>query len=200
MAEVVSGPLFAAMMDVQEALRKDETARRELEQLMTYLLGACGGATPPSFCAGSLASGEELQATLASMVDILQILSNDDNLTPIFQAISNVATPESDEHPGVADTTIKTLKALTGDEHDRYHVLDTILPRLVTPMDGGAGPAPIEVFIDAIADVHRIDASSQDALSADDYRAVMRSVGDFLTSETRGMEQFYFIVQHRPGQ
>ena len=65
-----------------------------------------------------------------------------------------------DDRPGRrADTTIKVLKALTDDEYDRYHVLDHVLPNLVTPMDDGR-LSPIEVFMDIIADVNRIDAAS----------------------------------------
>ncbi len=197
--EVLSGPLFAAMMDLQEGLRADPAARRELQAFLSYMLGACNAPSPPSFCPQNLAlSGDPLAATMASMVDILQVLSNDDNLAPIFNAVANVATPESDAHPGMADTTIKALTALTEDKYDPYHALDVMLPRLVTPIDGGASPSPIEIFIDTIADVHRIDASSQEPLSPDDYTTILRSVREFLTSETRGMEQFYYIVQNRP--
>ncbi|MEO7331041.1 MAG: hypothetical protein ABI193_20870, partial [Minicystis sp.] len=85
------------------------------------------------------------------------------------------------------------------DKYDRYHLLDVVLPRLVTPI--GSGESPIEVILDTIADVNRIDAAgSADTvpLDDDDYRAMMGTVEEFLTSKTRGLEQFYFIVQNRP--
>ena len=88
---------------------------------------------------------------------------------------------------------------MTGDKYDRYHVLDVVLPRLVTPI--GNGESPIEVILDAIADVNRIDAASPSdtvPIDDDDYRAMMGTVEEFLPSETRGLEQFYFIVQSRP--
>jgi hypothetical protein len=65
-------------------------------------------------------------------------------------------------------------------------------------MDEGAGLSPIEVFIDTIAEVNRIDASSGEPLTAEDYGNMMGSVRDFFTDEHRGLEQFYYIVQRRP--
>ncbi len=186
--QTMSGPMFAAMMDLQEQIRADEGARRELERFLGYILEAAS-------------EGDALQATLASMSDLLQVLADDGSMSPIFQAIATAASPQDDQAgPGCADTTIKMLKAVIDERYDKYHVLDHVLPNLVTPMDDGAGLSPVEVFIDVIADVHRIDASRTDALDDEDYKAIMRSVHEFMTSENRGLEQFYYIVQHRPRQ
>jgi hypothetical protein len=182
----LSGPMFAALMDVQEALRADEPARREVERLLTYLLS-------------SASDNDALQSALASMSDLVQVLGADGELSPIFRAIAGAAAAGDDpEGAGVGDTTVKVLKALTGDEYDKYHVLDHLLPALVTPMDGGQGLSPIEVFMDVIADVNRIDAASDAPLVAEDYKAVMSTMHEFMGSKTRGMEQLYTIVQKRP--
>jgi hypothetical protein len=186
-ATTISGPLFAGLMDVQEELRKDETARRETERLLTYLLSA---SSPDDAFPGAL----------ASFSDLLQVVPDDGNLSPILQAIAVAANGADDKDgPGAADAGLKVLKAMTEDKYDRYHVLDTVLPRLVTPINGGE--TPIEVILDTIADVNRIDAAASSdtvPLDDDDYRAMMGTVEDFLTSKTRGLEQFYFIVQNRP--
>lgn len=184
--ETLSGPLFAAVMDVQEAVRADESARREVERLLTYLL------RPDS-------DNDALQSALASMADLVQVLGADSEMSPIFRSVAGAAGAADDpEGAGVGDTTVKVLKALTSDEYDRYHVLDHVLPALVTPMDGGKGLSPIEVFMDVIADVNRIDAASPAPLVAEDYKAVMGTVHSFMASETRGLEQLYTIVQNRP--
>lgn len=186
LATTLSGPLFAALMDVQEKLRADEPSRREVERLLTYLLKAAS-------------DGEALQSTLASLSDIVQLLADDGNFSPIFNAAATAASPGADKDgPGAADTTIKVLEALTGDEYDRYHLLDTVLPALVTPMDGGKSASPIEVFMDTIAEVNRIDAAGKSPLDTEDYRAIYGTVRDFMTSETRGLEQFYTIMAKRP--
>lgn len=186
LSTTLSGPLFAALMDVQEKLRKDEPSRRGVERLLTYILKASS-------------DGDALQSTLASLSDIVQLLGDDGNFSPIFNAAATAASPGADrDGPGAADTTLEVLKALTGDEHDRYHLLDTVLPALVTPMDGGKGASPIEIFMDTVADVNRIDAAAESPLDTEDYRAIFGTVSDFMTSETRGLEQFYTIMAKRP--
>jgi len=185
MAETLSGPLFASLMDVKEALRAHEPARRELGRLLSYLLD--GVANESSF-----------QATLASLIDILQVVESDDVLAPILKAASAAASPGGDpEGAGAVATAIPVLKALTDDKFDRYHVIDHVMPALVTPMDGGKGPAPVEVILDVIAEVNRIDADAEAPLAPEDYAQVFGTVHDFLTDRTRGLEQFYFIVQNR---
>lgn len=185
LSTTLSGPLFAALMDVQEAVRSDEAARRELETFLGYALTAAS-------------QDDALQATLASMSDLLQVLADDGNLSPIFNAVSTMASPAKDEDgPGAADTTLRALTALIGDDYDRYHVLDTMLPLAVTPMSEGQ-ISPIEILLDTMAEVNRIDASASAPLDPLDYKAIMGTTRDFLTSSTRGLEQFYFIVQNRP--
>lgn len=186
LASTLSGSLFAALMDVQEKLRADEPSRRAVERLLGYILKAS-------------TDGDALQSTLASLSDILQLLADDGNFSPIFNAAATAASPAADKDgPGAADTTLKVLKALTGDEYDRYHILDTVLPALVTPMDGGKGASPIEIFMDTIADVNRLDANDESPLDTGDYKAILGTVHDFMTSETRGLEQFYTIMAKRP--
>jgi hypothetical protein len=185
LATTISGPLFASLVDVQESLRADETARRELERFLGYVLTAAS-------------QDDAFQATLASMSDLLQVLADDDHLSPIFNSIATLASPQHDsEGPGAADTAIRALYALVGDQYDRYHVLDTILPLAVTPMGDGE-LSPVEILLDTVAEVNRIDSAASAPLERTDYKAIMGTVKDFLTSETRGLEQFYFIVQNRP--
>jgi hypothetical protein len=185
-AETISGPLFAASMDVQEALRAHEPSRRELGRFLTYLLDAA-------------ANDASFQSTLASLSDVVQIVANDDVFSPIFQAMAPMANPEGDpDGAGAMFTSMAVMKALTDDRYDPHHVLDHVFPALVTPMDGGQGPAPIEVILDTIADVNRVDAVDPAPLAPADYEYVFGTVRDFLIDETRGLEQLYTIVQNRP--
>ncbi len=191
LATTFSGPMFAALMDVQEALRADEGARKATEQLLVHLLS-------------SAQDPESFQATLASFADILQVLQADGELSPILRAMAPAVSPADDpEGRGAGDAMLAVLQAIVDDEYDPYHVMDHVLPAAVTPMDGGADRAPLEIILDAIADIHRIDAEAEatnNPLGTDDYAAMFTTVHDFLTDDTRGLEQFYFIVQHRPLQ
>ena len=137
------------------------------------------------------------------MSDILQVLADDERLAPVLQAASVAASPNADpDGAGCADTTLRVLKALVDDEYDRYHVMDVALPNLVRPLtdeDGQViGASPLEIIMDAIADVHRIDASSDAPADEADVQAIMGTVRDFLIDDTRGFEQFYTIIRKRP--
>jgi hypothetical protein len=102
--------------------------------------------------------------------------------------------------PGAATLGVDVLKALTSDTYDRYHVINQVLPNLVTPIDNGMNLSPIEIFMDVIADVNRIDSSNSGALAPDDYEAITGTMKSFMTDDTRGMQQLYTIIQKRPGK
>jgi hypothetical protein len=187
LAGVLGRPLFASVVDMSDQLRQNETSRRQLETFLQYVLTTTND------------SGADLQGTLASVSDMLQVLLDDADLSPLLDAGAIGVAPDADpKGPGAASAAIKVLKALTDDTYDRYHVVDQILPLVVTPMDGGTNVSPIEIFMDVIADVNRIDASSQGPFAADDYQGVMHTMNGFMTDQTRGIEQLYTIIQKRP--
>ena len=194
MSDVFSRPVFAAVQDLTDQLNQDEEARRELEKFLSYALL-------------NVSSSEALFGMLASLTDLLQLLPADSDFAPIFNAVAVLAKPRDDaDGPGAADRTLQVLKAMSSDQYDRYHVLDYVLPALVTPMDNGAGPTPLEVIVDAVADIHRADprmsamAEGQPytPLDEQDYLFVMKTIREFFTSDTRGFRQLYYIVQNRP--
>jgi hypothetical protein len=160
-----------------EALRADEGARREAERMLAYLFNPGGAA---------------FEATLSAGADALQVLATDREIEAIVKAVAGVVGPS-----GAAEAGLKLLRAMSSDEYDRYRVTKHVLPNLVKPMKGGAGPAPLEVILDAIAEVNRIDAASSAPLEPADYEAVFRAVRDFTLSETRGLEQIYEILRAR---
>lgn len=189
-AEVLSGPLFASAMDLNESIRLNEPARRELQRFLAYILEASSG-------------DDALQSTLASMSDMMQVLSDDAVLTPILQAAAAAARPADDpDGAGCADRAVNVMKALVDPDYDRYQVLDHVLANLVRPIYDETGTpvglSPMEIFIDTIAEVHRVDASVQGPLGPDDYIYVMGTVRDFFMDDRRGLEQFYTIISERP--
>lgn len=181
LAEALSSPLTASIVDLGEKLRQDSKGRRSLERFLTYLLKEAG-------------TGEALQGTLASMVDVMQVLADDEKLVPIMHAASVALEPDK----GAADTTLATLKALADDAYDKYHVLDHVLANLVAPVESIGNQTPLELFMDVITEVHRADPKDQFApLDPTDYQYIMNVMRDFMLSKTRGLEQIYAIVRKR---
>lgn len=184
LADAISSPLTAAAVDMGEKVRQEPKARRALERFLTYLLQNVG-------------EGTALQGTLASMVDVMQVLADDEKLVPIMRAASVALEPDK----GAADTTLGVLKALASDDYDKYHVMDHVLANLVKPMpdaDGNPGLSPLETFMEVIAEVHRADPTNPAApLDAQDYQYIMNVMREFMLNDTRGLEQIYAIVRKR---
>lgn len=203
-AETFSGPVFGTSMFLLDLMNEDEEARRALEKHLRYLVQEISG-------------NDALVSMLASSADMLQILGDDQNMPPIYNAIATAAAPEAATEggkpaSGTADRVLELLDALTrepvvnGNQQpnpfDPYRIQDRILANLVTPLGGNdQNPTPIEIFLDTFAEVNRFDADlpREEPLTPDDFKLVMGTMRDFLTSKTRGMEQFYEIMRHRDG-
>jgi hypothetical protein len=131
----------------------------------------------------------------------MQVLIDDGDLTPILQASAPGAAPDADPAgAGAADIGIQVLKALTNDTYDPYHVMDYVLPNVVTPIDDGTNLSPIEIYMDVISDVNRVNAADTSAFAPNDYGTIMSTMQGFMVNKTRGMQQLYTIIQDRPKQ
>ncbi len=183
--DVLAGAVFASVADITEAINANESSRRELGRFFSYALT-------------STASVDALAGLLASTSDMMQVLAADGEVAPILNAVSTAANPAGDQDgPGCADQMLQVLDALSSDRYDRYHVLDHVLPALVTPIDGGAGASPLEIVADVLAEVNRADAALETPLNQADYGYVFATMRELFASETRGFEQLYFIVKNR---
>ncbi|MBI3203546.1 MAG: hypothetical protein HYZ29_18555 [Myxococcales bacterium] len=205
-AESVGGAMFGTTMTLMDLINEDEEARRALEKHLRYLVQEAS-------------SNDAMISMLASSADMMQILSDDVNMPAIYNAVATAAAPEEatadgKPAPGTADRVLELLDALTTEPvidgkaqpnpYDPYRFQDRMLANLVTPLDpqNPDSPTPIEIFLDTFAEVNRIDAraSREEPLSPDDLKVVFGTMRDFLTSKTRGMEQFYEIMRHRNGE
>jgi hypothetical protein len=206
MEETVDGPLFAAAMDLTDAIRQNPSGRIQLEQLLTYLLDT--------------ASENEARAiTLGAANDMFQVLEDDANLVPFYHVLAEAARPsvlDSHGNPvqkGVADAQMGLLsriaaRGLTGPagkqvedcgvELDPNQVIATSLKNLVTPMalpGGKAGQTPLDVMLDVVDDVNRAAPLNAAELAAGDYQSIATNLTEFLTDKQRGLEQFYEVVR-----
>jgi hypothetical protein len=198
--ETLGGPAFSTVMHLLELINQDEEARRALETHLKYLLEQAS-------------DGDALHSTLTSMSDMMQIIGDDEKMPLIYNAIAIAAAPENPKPgqqiaPGTADRVLELMHALTLEQgapnpYDPYRVLDRMLVNLFSPIDP-ADPhsqTPIEIFLDTIAEVNRHDADAppDQPLAGADFRFIFATMRDFMTNQTRGMEQFYEIVRHRDG-
>jgi len=211
MVAATGGPSFSGAIAVLDAIRRDQNARTAQEDLLAYL------ADPKQ--ADSVGQVEALAELLTTGHDILQVLRDDTNLTPVYQAFAAAFVPPASNPGGknVIDATTTLLSRLAGHAYDTNgneicskeldpnSVLDVALAHLVTPMPTGSGDAgggatgetPLEVIVDTIADVNRASPSdTTDPLQSADYQNIATEVDEFMTDPERGLEQFYAVVRN----
>ena len=199
--DTLSGPLFAAVQDLAEALRKDTAARVETEKLLTYLVGAP-------------VNDPQRAALLVSLADVVQIASDQTNFVPILHALAPavaLSTVDSSGHAqeGVVDAQLTLLtrassKAfnasnveLCASEVDPNQVITEVLRRATIPVsiNGQVPRTPLELYLDVITDVNRASPDQTDKLKPNDYASIFDQVADFTLSPDHGLEQFYEIVR-----
>lgn len=201
--ETMTGPLMSTGLDMMDAIRTDPEGRRQLGILMQYLLD-------------SASKNDALASVLASTNDLMQLLRDDENLVPLFHVLASAAEATSKDKDGnvrksLADAQMALLAKVSGKYFDRdgkqicsreidpNQVLAVALGNLVTPIKDGdfKGQAPLEVIIDVIADVNRIDPTQpyEGTLEKKDYASVSQNVVEFLTDKERGLEQFYEVIR-----
>jgi hypothetical protein len=199
LADVVGGPTFAATLDVVDAIRADDAARAQLEQLLQYLLD-------PS------SANDARAATMSASADVLQLLDDDTNLVPLYHAAADalgaqVAGPDGTPlRRGLVDAAIELFVRVFAAAHDAQGnevcakevdpngALSIVLSNLVTPA-GPSGSSPVEAMIDAAADVNRAHPDDTGKLAGADYANIAKEVREFCLDPASGLEQMYALVR-----
>lgn len=203
LADIVSGPLFAGVVDLGEAVRKDLGARGELEAFIDYLV------SPQS-------TNAALTSTLLSAHDAVQLLQDETNLQAFYQVVGEALVASTRDargravDKGLVDAQLGLLSRVNGmyidetgtqlcsREIDPNGILVVMLKNLLTPFDGELGVklTPLEVLVDVAADVNKVDPQSPiDKLTNDDYKSIADNVNDFLVNKERGLEQLYEVIR-----
>jgi hypothetical protein len=199
----IGGPTFATAVGVADVIRQDPGARAELEKLLQYLTS-------------SVSNNDALAALLGTTDDIVQVMRDDANLVPLYHVLAAAMQQTTTDAQGklqrsVVDATTTFLSRIAGraydgtnheicaNELDPNGVLTTSLGKLMTPMpgpNGQPGESPLEVILDAIADVNRASPGGTAKLVGTDYANMASEMSDFLLDGTRGLEQFYAVIRN----
>jgi hypothetical protein len=202
--EWMSGPSYAAAVDLLDVVRKDETARRELERLALYLIDDTAVGGQPS----------RLTTSLAAAADSLLFLNGASNLTPIYRMMSTAALPiERDAggrilQRGFVASSVDLLARLyarcvdeTGKtrpdmEVDPHRAFGEVLKRMVMPIESRAdGQSPAELLVSILSDVNRADPSKTDAFQGADFGNIAKELNEFLLDPAQGLEQVYEVIR-----
>lgn len=202
--ETMGGPLMNTAVELMDKVRADDEGKKQMNLLMAYLLDQAS-------------KNDALASMLASANDMVQLLRDDENLVPLFHVVASaMGASERDKNGRITkmslvDAQMSLLARLSGKYYDEKgteicakeidpnQVLAVALGHLVTPVKDGdfKGQTPLEVIMDVIADVNRVDPSQpyEGTLAKEDYASVGENVVDFLTNKERGLEQFYEVIR-----
>jgi hypothetical protein len=190
LAENMSTPLFASILDVTEKIYGNDSARTELGFLLQYF-------------ADQASKNDALSTTVTAAQDLLQVIGDDKNMVPIYHVLGTATAPDGATKRAL-DLMDRVRKVETDPSFSQFaashggrRVLPRIMANAVTPMGTGQ-PTPLEVIMDCVADLHRADpTATQPSFVSGDYGSVAWNVEDFLIDPTRGLEQFYAIIKKR---
>ncbi|MBO6937250.1 MAG: hypothetical protein JJ863_19925 [Deltaproteobacteria bacterium] len=187
----------AAMLNLVDALREDEAATDELSGLVRYLMDEEAGA-------------DAFDNTMIATADLLQLLEDDTNLDPLFQALSTGVSPDAravadgggsvdgsalSSEGSALDETLALLRDIV--DVDERETLPVVLRNLVSLPPETSGETPLEIIIDVVAEVNRARPGIGGAMLADDHAEVLGTAHDYLTDEYRGLERMWDVVQNR---
>lgn len=184
LADTVRGAPVAAATDLLLALDDDAQARVATLSLLAYLLSE-NPATP--------GAPSNLAVTVTAAADLLQAMRADAEVDPILRPLAPMFTPST----GLAARGLRFLDRSRDRDTDR--VLLQVLANLVQRPAGNDPTArePLIVVADAVADTHRERPGQRGPLGPMDVHLMLTNLRDFMADQSRGLEQFYAIVQHR---
>ena len=201
-ALTIGGPTLASVMDLNDAIRTSDPARTSLESLLTYLVDAAS-------------NNDALAGFMASADDMIQVLSDDPNLVPLYHVLATGAAPTTKDaagsvRRGFVDATTGLLGRISGratqgsteicaNELDPDAVMALAMADLVTPMTDSRGhitQTPLEVILDAVADVNRQAPGTPGPVQSADLGNAATELSEFFLDPQRGLEQFYAIVRN----
>jgi hypothetical protein len=194
LADIISGPLAAGLVDLLDIVRQDESARVELGKFASYLLDWVNGAHTVS---------------VMGLVDVLSLLHDHTTVSAALRMASDAARPPVRDASGrilsrgALDAGVIALHRIFNRADatascdgtiDPHGTIPLLLRNLMAPMTVD-GRTPLEAFADAIGDVNRVDPTSSEAYDPADFAKMAHELGDLMLNKERGLEQVYAVIK-----
>ncbi|MBI5518165.1 MAG: hypothetical protein HY909_30620 [Deltaproteobacteria bacterium] len=181
-AATAQGPVFAGALDLTEDLYNDASARGHLTAFLQHMLSETGDNRAPS----------PFAVTITGAADLLQVMRADEDVDPVLRAVAPAFVPST----GTVPVSLRFLDRARSYDTDRV-LLRALANMVQRPSGDPNAQEPLAAIADAISDTHRVEPGTRGALSPEDVLAVLVNLQEFLADRSRGLEQFYYIVQHR---
>jgi hypothetical protein len=180
--DLLTGPMFAGVADFILSLQAAPETREQLELMLSYLVDELS--SDPT-------GDATFRTSVTSAADLLQLAVSDQDIAPLARFAGEAIRQDN----GWLDAQLVFVKKAR--EADQQAALSTMIVHLFDETEPGR--TAIGDVIDGISEVHR-DAPYVELgqrYTADDYRALLRGLADFLDEQKRGLRKFIGIIQDR---
>lgn len=194
--DAIDSPLGASSLRFLQAVQDDAETTEELSRFLEYMV------REDSF-------GDAWRDVLLAVGDMLQVQGDEEAFLPLLHFFAEALAPgildqiatapslrlsDIQSEGSALDATMLLMRR--ANEVDEDDSLSTLLANLVT-LPEGESETPIEVLIDAMAEIYRVDPGAGGPLFRDDYGAILDNATEFLSDEDHGLERIYRVVQER---
>jgi hypothetical protein len=176
--DVLTGPVFAGVADFMLSLQATPETRGQLEQMMQYLVDEASAA-------------QSFATSVTAIADLAQIALDDRDLLPLARVIGEAIRPER----GWLESQLLFVRDARA--ADANQALARMLVNLYA--EHQPGHSGVGDLVDGLSEVLRARPYAElgTPFAADDYRAVLSGVADFLDEEKRGLRKFISIIKSR---
>ncbi len=161
--------------------------------------GAAASSTP---FAGSKRGPGALDQSIAAIVDALGALGDLRDVRALYPILARSLDDLDPQLSLLSRLNARAYDAagneICAKELDPEEAIRNTLSRLSLPVSPPGRPtrSALQIFLEALSDVNRVDPAKDTPLDPDDYANVFKNVHELLTDPTSGLEQLYASVKN----
>ena len=175
--DLMEDALALRLVQLIDVLARNPELRSEFEQLLAYLTL-------------SVSPHDALDATVATMVDGVQLLRDVSRLEPVLRESSVLFASD--------DGLVRTAVDLLGQavEYDENAALPRALLNILNPREQ-VGESSFSALAEIVGKVNRREPGLETPWSADDYALTLKTAANFIRDNDRGLERLFSLLEQR---
>ena len=177
LGDLLDDALMVRGIQLFDVLARNDDLRSEFELLLAYLTL-------------SVSPNDALDATVATVVDGVQLLRDVARIEPVLQESAVLFDPN--------DGLVRTVVDLLGQavEYDTEAALPRAILNMLNPREA-AGESSFSALAEIVGKVNRVEPGLETPWTAEDYALTLRSAARFIRDEDRGLERLFSLLEQR---
>ena len=177
LGDVLDDALTVRLIQLLDVLARNDDLRREFELLLAYLTL-------------SVSPNDALDATVATVVDGVQLLQDVARMEPVLRESAVLFDPAEGLVPTVVDLLGQAV------EYDTEAALPRAILNMLNPRES-AGESSFSALAEIVGKVNRVEPGLDSPWTAEDYALTLRSAARFIRDEDRGLERLFSLLEQR---